>query len=297
MEKFVYYSILIGLSFLTGAICISAIRKILTALINRNSKTLNTNPTNFIFLKNSVSFIVYSFVIMWIFIKIPYFNALGNALFAGAGVLAAVIGFASQKAFSNIIGGLFILIFKPFSVGDVIEISNNRKGKVEEITLRHTVIKDYEFRRVVIPNSTISDETIINSSITDSKIRKHVEFGIAYDVNIDQAISIIQDEVRRHPNYIDNRTAEDIFNNISDVEVKVIALDDFAVTLRAYVWSEDNDKAFDLKCAVLKSVKEAFDQNGIEIPFPYRTLVFKDNLKIQTTQDEIPIKKENSTIS
>lgn len=282
MEKFVYYSILIGLSFLTGAICIYVIRKVLTALINRNSKSLNTNPTNFIFLKNSVSFIVYSFVIMWIFIKIPYFNALGNALFAGAGVLAAVIGFASQKAFANIIGGLFILIFKPFSVGDVIEISNNRKGTVEEITLRHTIIKDYEFRRVVIPNSTISEETIINSSITDTKIRKHIEFGIAYDADINKAIAIIQEEVRKHPNYIDNRTEEELANNKSDVEVKLVSLDDFAVVLRAYVWSADNDAAFDLKCAVLKNVKESFDKNGVGIPFPTRTLDFKETLKIDS---------------
>jgi len=157
------------------------LRKLISIAIKKNSKILGVSPTTYVFLKNSISFILYSVGIFWIFYNIPYFKTLGSALFAGAGIFAAVIGFASQKAFSNIISGLFILIFKPFRVGDIIEISANSKGVVEEITLRHTVIRDYEFRRVVIPNAIISEQTIINSTITDEKIRKHIEIGISYD--------------------------------------------------------------------------------------------------------------------
>ena len=85
--------------------------------------------------------------------SIPSLKNLGTALFAGAGVMAAVKGFASQAAFSNIISGVFVILFKPFRVGDIVQLTNGLKGKVTDITFRHTVIKDYENRRIIIPNS------------------------------------------------------------------------------------------------------------------------------------------------
>ncbi len=253
------------------------VRKIAQTIIKKYSERIKVDPTNYSFLKNSLSFIIFSIAIIFIFIKIPFFNSLGNALFAGAGVIAAIIGFASQKAFSNIISGIFILIFKPFRVGDTINFSTY-KGIVEEITLRHTVIKDYENRRVVIPNSIISEDTIINSDITDDKIRKHLEFGISYDSNIDKAIEIIQKEAEKHPLLYDNRTPEEISNGEPSVIVRVIEHGDFSIKLKAYLWCEGNDNAFILSCDLLKSVKEEFDKNGIEIPFPYRTIVYKNDL-------------------
>lgn len=272
------YVILVVVTFSVVAFISYSLRKILDLVIRRNSVQLHVDPTNFIFLKNAIPFVLYSFAIFWIFQKIPYFKSLGTALFAGAGVLAAIIGFASQKAFSNIIGGLFILMFKPFRVDDIIEISNNRKGVIEEITLRHTIIKDYENRRIVIPNSQISEETIINSSITDRRIRKHLDVGIAYDVSIDQAMKIIQEVVESHPLFIDNRTKREIKENREKVEIKVISLGDFAVTLRAYIWSRGNDDAFILQCDSLKAIKERFDEEKLEIPFPYRTIVYKKDI-------------------
>lgn len=257
------------------------VRKIAQTVIKKYSERIKVDPTNYSFLKNSLSFIIFSIAIIFIFIKIPFFNSLGNALFAGAGVTAAAIAFASQKAISNIISGIFILIFKPFRVGDTINFSTY-KGIVEEITLRHTVIKDYENRRVVIPNSIISEDTIINSDITDDKIRKHIEFGISYDSNIDKAIEIIQKEAEKHPLLFDNRTPEEISKGDHPVLVRVIEHGDFSIKLKAYLWCEGNDNAFTLSCDLLKSVKEEFDKNGIEIPFPYRTIVYKNDLPKNT---------------
>ncbi len=252
------------------------IRKILTSMIERNSKLIGSNATRYVFLKNSITFILYTITVFWILQKIPYFNSLGSALFASAGILAAIVGFASQKAFSNIIGGVFILIFKPFRVGDVIEVSNNRKGYVEEITLRHCVIRDYENQRVIIPNSIISDETIINSSIEDEKIRKHIVISISYDSDIELAKKIMREHIEKHPLYLDNRSKDEINNNEPKTIIRVVSLSDFSVDLKAYVWTENSDNAFILMCDVLESIKKDFDKNGIEIPFPYRTIVMKE---------------------
>ena len=211
-----------------------------------------------------------------IFLAIPELESVGLGLFASAGVFAAILGFASQAAFSNIIGGIFIVIFKPFRVEDIIKVSNLYHGTVEDINLRHTVIRDFENRRLIIPNSVIGNETIQNFNIVDSRIKNFIPFGISYDSNIDLAIKIIQEEAMAHRNYIDNRSEEERESNMPPVLVRLIEYGESSINLRAQVWSEDPVKAFDLKCDIYMSVKARFDKEGIEIPFPHRTLVYKN---------------------
>lgn len=273
------YLLLVIITITVAIVLTFILKKVLSIFIAKYSKRLNADSTNFSFIKNSVGFIVFTSAFIFIFNKIPYLKSIGTALFAGAGVLAIVVGFASQKAFSNIISGIFILIFKPYKISDIIEFKDGRIGVVEEITMRHTLIKDYENRRIIIPNSIISEETIINSNILDEKIRKHLIFSISYDSNVDKAIEIIRDEAQNHPLLIDNRNKEEKENSDPIVIVRVVALSDFSVDLKAYVWTSGNDDAFVLKCDLLKSVKYRFDNEGIEIPFPYRTIVYKNELK------------------
>jgi small-conductance mechanosensitive channel len=278
-KESISYIILVVSTFAVASMLTVVIRKILSIIIFKYAQKLKTNPTNYSFIKNSVGFIIYMSAIIFIFYKTPYLKSLGTGLFAGAGIVALVVGFAAQKAFLSIISGIFILISKPFKISDIIEFKDGKIGIVEEITLSHIVIKDYENRRIIIPNSVIIEETIINNAIIDEKIRKHVEFSISYDSNVDKAIGIIQDEAQKHSLFIDNRTALDKKNNEPAVIVRVIALSDFSVDLKAYVWTTCYDNAFILKCDLLKSVKYRFDNEGVEIPFPYRTLVYKNDLK------------------
>ncbi|BDD12569.1 mechanosensitive ion channel protein MscS (plasmid) [Fulvitalea axinellae] len=270
------YAAIIGPTVLIVILLSILVRKALTVIIERNSDKIGVDSTGFVFIKNSISFILMALGLFWIFYNIPYFKSLGNTLFASVGVFAAIVGFASQKAFSNIVGGLFILIFKPFKVSDSIELSNTRQGVVEEITLRHTIIKDYENRRVVIPNSVISEETIINSDITDNKVRKYIEVGISYESDVDLAFGILAKAVEEHPFFIDNRTRKEKHNGQHPVTVRLISLGDFAVTIRAYAWAKNFDEAFVMKCDVLKTVKAEFTKQGVEIPYPHRTIVYKN---------------------
>ncbi len=251
------------------------IRKILGLFIKRKSLKVNVDPTNFSFLKNSISFIIFTVGLIAIFYITPSLKTVSKALFAGAGVLAAIIGFASQKAFSNIISGIFILIFRPFRVTDVIEIGSLNKGIVEEITLRHTIIRNYENRRIIIPNSIISEETIVNSNIIEEKIKKFVEFDISYESDIDLAKKIIYEEAINHPLIYDNRSEEDKTNDKPIAIIRVIRLGEYSITIRAYIWAKNNDDAFILNCDMNESVKKRFDKEGIEIPYPHRTIVQK----------------------
>ncbi|GAB7088048.1 mechanosensitive ion channel family protein [Marinifilum fragile] len=266
---FVIFAILIGF------IASKVIRFFMHRMVLRSAKKLNADPTNYNFLKNAVSFLIFILVIIIVFYSIPELKSIGVSLLASAGILAAIVGFASQQAFSNIVSGIFVVIFKPFRVGDYIKVGDLHFGTVEDITLRHTVIKNPENRRVIIPNSVISSETILNSSIADPKVCAFVEIGISYFSSIDNAISIIRSEAEKHPNLIDNRSEAEIEEGVEKVIVRVIQLADSSVLLRAYVWAENNGKAFVMKCDLLKSIKENFDKSDIEIPFPHQTVYLR----------------------
>lgn len=251
-------------------------RKIIGFFVSRQSKRVNVDPTNFSFLKNSISFIFLAIGLVVIFKITPALSDFTSAIFAGAGILAAVIGFASQKAFSNIVGGIFILIFRPFRVKDTIEFGNGNRGVVEEITLRHTIIRNYENRRIIIPNSSISEETIINSDLIDLSIKKFIEFQISYDSDINLAKRILQEEAEKHPLVIDNRTQEEVHNQIPKVIVRVILLGDYSVTIRAYVWAKSTDDAFVVSCDLNEIILGRFRQENIEIPYPHHSIIMKN---------------------
>ncbi|WP_237267406.1 mechanosensitive ion channel family protein [Tenacibaculum todarodis] len=206
----------------------------------------------------------------------PTLRGLAQTAVGGAGILAVIIGVASQEALANLVGGFFIIIFKPFQVHDVIKISNEMVGEVTDITLRHTVIRNYENKMIVIPNAIINKEKVINYNLGELKCCQWVEIGISYDSDISLAKHIIREECESHPNLIDNRSELDKYNNVKKVIIRVISLGDSAVTIRAWAWAADFPSAFVLKCDVYESIKNRFDKEGIEIPFPHRTLVFKN---------------------
>jgi len=256
------------------------VSRILRFLVGRffraAARKLKVDPTRYNFFKNAVDFILFFVAVVVIFRSIPALHTAGTTLLTGAGVLAAIVGFASQAAFSNIISGFFLVIFKPFSVGDRVRIGQLYTGDVEDINLRHTTIKDFENRRVIIPNSVISNETIINSTITDEKTCMFVEVAISLSSNIDQAIKIIQDEAVRHRYYIDNRTDTEKARGEHPVMVRVMTFLDSGIHLRASVWAKDPTDGFDLKCDLNKSIKERFDAAGITLANLHHLLVMKN---------------------
>ena len=157
-EQFAFAVIVLVVAFLLGRI----VRFVVGRFFKAAARKLKVDPTRYNFFKNASDFIILLIAIVIIFRSIPSLRLLGNTLLTGAGILAAIVGFASQQAFSNIISGIFLVIFKPFSVGDRVKIGQLYNGDVEDITLRHVIIKDFENKRIVIPNTVISNEVIVN---------------------------------------------------------------------------------------------------------------------------------------
>lgn len=274
LEKASYFGAAIGI--LIGTVILAMlVSRFFRSLIRRSSDELKSDPTNYLFLRHLVVGMIYLVGIGIAIYTVPSLRGLASSMLAGAGILAVAVGFASQQALSNVISGLFIVIFKPFRVNDRITL-RDMGGVIEDITLRHTVIRNFENRRIIIPNSIISDEVIVNADFNDDKICKFIEVGISYESNIDLAKDIMRSEAMAHPLLIDNRNAEQIEAGEPQVQVRVLALQDSGILLRAWVWTAGQAESFALGCDLYESIKKRFDREGIEIPYPHRTIVHKN---------------------
>lgn len=259
------------IAIIVGAFVFSRIlSEVVKRYIRRSARVLKADPTNYSFIQHAVSMLIFLAAVFFVFRSIPQLRDIGTTFFAGAGILAAIIGFASQEAFSNIISGIFIVIYKPFSVGDNIKLlSNGQSGTVEDITLRHTIIKGNENRRIVVPNSVISREQILNSSITDSRIQLYLEVLITYGSNHQRAMDIMREEAVKNTLFIDSRSDADKAAGKSALDVKMLALEPKGVRLRAFIWTGSDNDAANMKFDLLKILKERFDAEGIAFAYDY----------------------------
>ncbi len=235
----------------------------------------NDDPTAFKFLRSVAVFSIYFIGLLFGLMAFPSLRGVAQTALGGAGILALVAGISSQEALSNLVGGLFIVSFKPFKIGDVVKITDTMVGRVADITLRHTTIRNFENKMIVIPNAIINKEKLINYDLGGHKICAHIEIGISYDSDVELAKKIMQEECEKHPLIYDNRTASDTKNGTPMVRTALTKLNDSSVTIRAWAWARTFGDSFDLKCDVFESIKKRFDTEGIEIPYPYRTVIMK----------------------
>jgi small conductance mechanosensitive channel len=262
-----------------GAILLAAwvVERIIYLVLRRGYKRAKAQgrdeQTRYRFLLNAVRFLVGIAGAIAIIQSVPALHSFAVTLFAGAGIMVAIIGLAAQKAFSNIISGIFIVLFKPFRVGDSIKVGTTLSGTVEDVTLRHTVILSGQNNRIIIPNSVISDDYITNNSIRDEAMLEHVEVPVAYDTDLDLAIRILQEECGKHKDLLDKRTEEEKRTNTVRVPVRLVRLEDSGLVLRAYIWAKDEGTAKLMHYELNKRIVERFRAESIEMPFPTRKII------------------------
>ncbi|KAB5488299.1 mechanosensitive ion channel family protein [Flagellimonas hadalis] len=237
--------------------------------------TKHIDPTSYVFAKKVITAIIYIIGMSFALVQIPEMKIVGHSLLAGAGILSLVAGLASQQALSNIMSGFLIVMFKPFKINDRITFNQTYTGVVEEINLRQVVLRDFENNRVIVPNSVISTQVVVNANLTETKVCKMIEIGIGYDSDIGKALKIMEEEIMKHPLHIDNRTAEDKQNNVPEVVSRVVALGNSSVTLKAWAYSDTSSNGFIMYCDLLRSIKERFDEEKIEIPYNYQNVIIK----------------------
>ncbi|SEB45002.1 Mechanosensitive ion channel [Tenacibaculum sp. MAR_2009_124] len=247
---------------------VSRIIRYFIVLLIKHKKTDRDGRTSIQFFRNSVKFFIGIFGIVYIIITVPLFRSKAAFIFSGAGILAAIIGFAAQAALSNLIAGAFIVIFRPFRVGDYIKLDEARVGIVEDITLRHTVINNFENKRLIIPNSVISTDSVLNHTIEDFQVLSFNNFKIGLRGDIDLTRRIIQEEAVKLPKVIDNRTPEQVIEGIDQIDVRVIDIYPDHIHIRAYVWVSEPFLEFKTKCALKEAVHKRFIEEGVDLPIP-----------------------------
>jgi small conductance mechanosensitive channel len=186
---------------------------------------------------------------------------------AGAGVAGVAIGFAAKDTLSNLIAGVLLIIDRPFEVGDRIEIwsapaGSATWGDVIDIGLRATKIKTTDNIVIIIPNNEIMLRDIINYTIISENIRVRINIGIAYDADLQKAKKAILQVARATEWVADDPPPKVVVKNFGES----------SVDLQLRVWIHDARRRMDTISDITDKVKEAFDSEGIEIPYPKRDI-------------------------
>ena len=190
---------------------------------------------------------------------------------AGSALVVAIVGFAAQPAILDIICGLLISIYKPFEIGDRVIVEDQRPGIVEDLTLRHTVLRIYDNLRIVIPNSEMNSKIITNTSYRMKDRRGlHLQFAVSYDTDIRKAMDIIRDCVVASP-YTLGVDANGIHEDSGPVYFLKYA--DSSLLLDTTIWVTPETKNEEAITDVNIRVFNAFRKYGIEIPYPYFNVV------------------------
>jgi small conductance mechanosensitive channel len=180
-----------------------------------------------------------------------------TSFIALVGAAGLAIGLALQGSLGNFAGGVLILIFKPFKVGDYIE-AQGLAGTVNQIQVFCTILKTPDNKTIVIPNGKLSNESIVNYS-TEEKRRVDMLFGIGYGDDIDKAKKVIMDLVVK-----DERILKD-----PAPQIKLKELGNSSVNLTVRMWAKSKDY-WNIYFDMQENVKKGFDKNKISIPFPQR---------------------------
>lgn len=216
---------------------------------SRSAAKLNKTVRNF--LKNVISVVLYVAVTVGALVVLGFELSVFSAALAAIGV---TVGLALQGGLSNIAGGVMVVAFKPFELGDYVEAAGV-DGTVTDIGIFYTTLTTPDNKKVVVPNGTISNTVVINYSTHETR-RIDFDFSIAYTANIDDAKRVLMACARAD---------ERIMTDPAPV-VLITTHGESSVGIRLRVWVKNSDY-WDVKFATMELVKRTFDDKGIEIPY------------------------------
>jgi len=231
--------------------------RIYNIVLGISKKYDKLDDTLFRFLGSVARYIVLAFVFIAILNRFGVQTASIVALLGAAGL---AVGLALQGAMSNLAAGLMLLIFRPYKVGDFIDAAG-RFGNVTEIDMFTTILQTFDNQHIIIPNSQIWGEQIINHSYHEVR-GVDMHFGIAYDENIDAARKVIVEVLDNHPHILRDPSPF----------IEVETLNDSSVDFLVRPFCE-GAHYFDVLYSVPEQIKKALDANNIEIPFPHRKVI------------------------
>ena len=244
------------LLFIVGIIAIRIIRKALKKAFDKNKKLDKTVQTF------ALSAIDIALKIILLLSVIATVGVEITSIIAIFGAASFAVGLALQGSLENFAGGVMLLIFKPFKVGDFIEVGDY-KGTVHSMTIIATKLDTLDNQRVIILNSQTSSSSLINYS-TNNIRRVDLTIGVDYESDIKQVREVIMDVINSN---------ENILKEPAPI-VGVVELADSSINFTVKVWTE-NALYYTTLIYLNEEIKMALDRNNISIPYPHMTIVQK----------------------
>jgi small conductance mechanosensitive channel len=213
-------------------------------------------------------------VVIWLLTVMNVWDIPITAFVAVGSAIGLAIGFGAQSMVKDIIAGFFILAEDQFGIGDVVKIAG-ATGTVVDMRLRVTVLRDLDGNAHYVPNGEIA----VASNFTQSYAQVVIDVGIAYHVNVDRALEVFGDELLRFsadPDWSGFVLEEPVVLGVQE-------LGDSSVTIRAYL-KVAPDKRWLVRRELFRRIKNRFDADSIEIPFPQRTLHIANAENLRSSQ-------------
>ncbi|MEN2767494.1 mechanosensitive ion channel family protein [Ornithinibacillus xuwenensis] len=238
-------------------------KRAIIRLFNRKGNEMSTGRSKTL---QSITLNIFTYFLMFIFIGIvlSLFNFDITTLIAGAGILGLAIGFGAQGLVSDVVTGFFILLEQQIDVGDYVTVAG-KDGIVEEVGLRTTKIRGFDGTLHYVPNREITNV----SNHSRGNMRALIDIGISYNDDIDHAIKVMQqvcDEVAAND--------ENIMEGPDVLGVQAFGSSDVVIRV---IGKTKNGEQFGVERTLRKAIKEALDQNGIEIPYPHQVNINKES--------------------
>ena len=189
-----------------------------------------------------------------------------SGLLVGAGFLGIVVGFAARQTLGSLIAGFVLMFSRPFTIGDWVEIGD-QEGIVTDITIFNTRLENFDGEFVVIPNDRVSDSAITNRS-RKGLLRLTMDISVDYDSDVERAKQLARETMSELADVVDSPPPQVIPKSFGDSAV--------VLELRFWIDHPTPPRKWRAVSAVVESVKAAFDEAGIDIPFPQRTLTMRD---------------------
>ena len=210
-----------------------------------------------ILLRSIIEAVIWVAAIIVVLSGIPNFTKGWDAVIAGSGIVAGVVGLATQSSLGNVFAGISMSASKsrPFDMGDRVKIGTSDPGYVVDITLRHVVIRTYLNEVIFIPNSVVGNTTVINYTATDG-YGFPVEVYVAYESDVPKAKAIMEDIINTHKNH---------YGSPANVLCKLLG--DSGVMLKGTVVTKTFETNPTTCSEVLLEVLKRFNEEGIEIPY------------------------------
>ena len=261
---FAFMIVLILIMILLAVILMKCNKRIFRAIEKKRGRKIHIQ-----FLEKLINFAIVVVVII-----IPLAGeSIGKTILGSATILAAIVGFAAQGVISDMISGLLISIYKPFDIGDRIELEDGTVGVVETITMRHVVIMRIDTLRVVIPNSKLNSLSVVNYSYDYVERSNVFRFAVGYESDIKKVKQIISEAVESSPYSQPGKKQKDGSSGYGPVYFIEIANSALIMTVTVYYKMTDATEV--VKDDINTRVFEALVNAGIDVPYEYTNVVMK----------------------